>query len=192
VIRSILASLILVIAPSLALAQSGNPGAEHKWSVGTGIGFASSIGEPVSQSGFLWQLDGQYRITDAFSAGLFMQVIPVTGATIFSLAADSRYHFDFLHSQSNEFLSKLTPYAGFGFGLYHASYDFPWWTGRWWWWGQDVSDNGALFSFIVGLEYDITDHVALTSDMRFNVIAGNDSPDSFYYSWQLIGARYRF
>jgi len=182
VIRSIVIALMLVIAPIAAQAQSGNPGADHKWSVGTGIGFASSIGvNRFSQSGFLWQLDGQYRLTDAFSIGGFMQVAPVTGGTVFSIAADGRYHFGFLRSQSNDFFNKLTPYVGFGFGLAHFGSDFSFY-----------SDNGALFSFIAGMEYDLTDHVALTSDMRFNAIAGNSSGDSFYYSWQLIGARYRF
>jgi len=194
VIRSIVVALILVlsaaVSPIVAHAQAGSPGADHRWSVGTGIGFASSIGGGgpsilgfrfPSQSGFLWQLDGQFRIMDPISVGLFMQVVPVTGGTVFSFAADGRYHFGFLHEQSNEILSRLTPYAGFGFGLAHFGADF-----------VNVSANGALFSFIFGIEYDVTDHIAITSDMRFNAVAGNDSGDSFYYSWQLVGARYRF
>ena len=46
-----------------------------------------------------------------------------------------------------------------------------------------------LFSFIGGLEYDISDRVALTSDMRLNLTSFNDP---FYFSWQVLGARYRF
>jgi hypothetical protein len=198
VIRSIVVALVLVTAPILVHAQEGSPGAERKWSVSTGIGFASSIGafstpspfffpffRPAvispSQSGFLWQLDGQYRVTPEISVGGFLQVAPFTGGTLFSIAADGRYHFGFLRSQSNEFLSKLTPYAGVGFGLGHVGSDF-----------GDVSDNAALFSFIAGIEYDVTDQVALTSDMRFNVLAGELFGDSFYYSWQIVGARLRF
>jgi hypothetical protein len=195
VIRSIVLALFLVTTPLLAGAQEGSPGAEHKFSVSTGIGFASSLGEygaPApfffpftrsflpSQSGFLWQVDAQYRVAPAVSIGGFMQVSPFTGGTLFSIAADGRYHFD-LGAQSNEALSKLTPYAGVGFGLSHVGSDF-----------GDASDNAALFSFIVGVEYDVTDHVAVTSDMRFNVLAGELFGDSFYYSWQMVGARYRF
>jgi opacity protein-like surface antigen len=181
VIRSVLLALIVVLAPLAAQAQGSNPGAEHKWSVGTGIGFGSSIGSgPFSQSGFLWQLDGQYRVTDPLSVGLYLQVVPVDGGTIFTFAADGRYHFD-LSSQSNDFVSRLSPYLGFGFGLAHAGSDF-----------SNASDNGALFAFIAGIEYDINDHVALASDMRFNLVAGNDTNDTFFYTWQIVGARYRF
>ncbi len=41
-------------------------------------------------------------------------------------------------------------------------------------------------------QYEVTDQIAMTSDMRVNVLAGDIFGDSFYYSWQLIGARYRF
>ena len=36
---------------------------------------------------------------------------------------------------------------------------------------------------------DIARRIALTSDMRLNIVSG---ADNFYYSWQLIGARFRF
>jgi opacity protein-like surface antigen len=183
-IRSLLLVLILVAAPVLAQAQEGSPGAEHKWSVGTGLGFAASIGSgPLSQSGFNWQLDGQYRITDSISAGIWMQVVPVTLATVFAMAGDARYHFGFLRGNSNEFVSKLTPYAGAGMGLWHIGADV-----------GNLSDNAFLFSMIAGMEYDLTDHFALTSDMRFNILGGTAPAinDSFYFSWQIIGARYRF
>ena len=172
-IRSLLLALILVSAPLLAQAQAGTPAAEHKFSVSTGLGFMSSIGSGAgSVSSFLWQIDAQYFLTDAISAGLFMQVGTPDGGTIFFFAPDVRYHFNVM--------DKLNPYAGFGFGLAHAGSDF------------GLSDNGALFSFIAGVEYDIMDQVALTSDMRFNAIAGNTANDSFIFTWQIIGARYRF
>lgn len=181
-IRSLLLVLLLVSAPILAQAQEGSPAAEHKWSVSTGLGFASSIGSgPVTQSGFNWQADGQYRLLDNISVGLYMQVVPFTGGTLFSFAPDARYHFGFLRENSNEFVSKLTPYAGLGMGLAHVGSDF-----------GNASANSFLLAFIVGMEYDLTDKIALTSDMRFNIVAPTLVGDRFYYSWQLIGARYRF
>lgn len=183
-IRSILLSVVILAAPFFAQAQEGSPAAEHKWSVGTGIGFASSIGSgPLSQSGFNWQLDGQYRITPSISAGVWMQVVPVTGATVFSMSGQGLYHFGFLRDSSNEFASKLTPYAGIGIGLWHLGLDV-----------GALSDNAFLFQMIGGIEYELTERVGLTSEMRFNILGGTAPAvdDSFYFSWQLIGARYRF
>lgn len=203
-IRTILVALILATVPLLAQAQtSKSPGAEHKWSVGTGIGFVSSVGSGSnSQSGFLWQLDGQYRLTDAFSAGLFLQVAPISGVnfgtfgtqgggTLVSFAGDARYHFD-LSSQSNDVVRKLTPYAGLGMGFTHFGFTQPF-----------LQDQTAfLFSMIFGIEYDLNEHIALTSDMRFNILGGTSAipvtafytipQDHFYYSWQVAGIRYRF
>ena len=173
-IRSLLLVLALVSAPLLAQAQADTPAAEHKLSVSTGLGFMSSIGSgSFSQSAFLWQADFQYFLTEAISAGAFMQVAPADGLTIFNFAADARYHF--------KAADKLNPYAGFGFGLAHAGADV-----------GNASANGALFSFIAGIEYDLMEQVALTSDMRFNLVAGDSFADTFLFTWQIVGARFRF
>lgn len=198
-IRSILVAVILLSMPLIAQAQksSSNPGVDHRVSVSTGIGFASSVGTgTVDTSGFLWQLDGQYRATDNISAGINMQVVPFEifpfgvkyDATVFTFAFDGRYHFDVLHSQSNDILSKLTPYAGLGMGLWHVGGDL----------GNfgtvEFNDNAFLFSMIFGIEYDLNEHVALTSDMRFNILGGTapQIDDHFNYTWQIAGVRYRF
>ena len=51
-------------------------------------------------------------------------------------------------------------------------------------------------SFPVGIEFDLSDHIALTNEMRFNFMAGANKlglySDTFYYSWQMLGVRYRF
>jgi opacity protein-like surface antigen len=173
VIRSLLIILAIITAPLLAVAQShekaSNPGADHPFSISTGIGFASSV---FTLTGFNWQLDAQYRLNDNVSVGGWMQVVSVPGAAIFSMTGDTRYHFDFLHSKGDGFLSKLTPYAGAGMGFSTAG-----------------GFSAFLFSMIGGLEYDLNERLALTSDMRFNILSG---PDSFNFSWQMIGARYRF
>lgn len=182
-IRSILLALVLLLSTSsMATAQEGSPGAERKWSVSTGLGFASSVGVGrLSQSGFNWQIDAQYRITDSIAAGLMMQVIPVTGATVFAMVPEVIYYFGFLQNNSNEFVSNLVPYAGVGLGLSHVGADF-----------GPFSDNALIVPLIVGVEYNINEHFAATSDMRFNIIGGSIVNEHFYYSWQIAGIRYRF
>lgn len=190
-IRSILLTLILVTLPVFAHAQEGTPGAEHKWSVGTGLGFASSIGAGrLSQSGFNWQLDGQYRITDSFSAGMMMQVIPVTGATVFSMTWDGRYHLGMLTDNSNDIVSKIVPFAGAGIGFTHVGFTSA--PGV-----PSVGANAFLFSMILGTDYNFTEHIAATSEMRFNITGGfptvaGVAQEHFYFSWQIVGIRYRF
>jgi len=53
------------------------------------------------------------------------------------------------------------------------------------------NEDNLLIPVIVGAEYDVNDHVALTSDMRFNVAATSDV-NKFFYTWQILGVRYRF
>ena len=194
-IRTMLLALILISAPLAALAQDdtkgSNPGAEHKLSIGTGIGFATPIAHSTvldrGQTGFEWQLDVMYRITKAIAVGAWMQVVPVDHFVGFSLTGEARYHFNFLQSRKG-FLGKLTPYVGGGIGLYHVGGP-----------DGDRSYDGLLFSFPVGIEFDLTDRIALTNEMRFNFMAaanknipGDRLSDTFYYSWQMIGARFRF
>ncbi len=190
-IRTMLLALILISAPLAALAQDdtkgSNPGAEHKLSIGTGIGFATPIAHAFNsgQTGFEWQLDVMYRITKAIAVGAWMQVVPVDQFVGFSLTGEARYHFNFLQSRKG-FLGKLTPYVGGGIGLYHVGGP-----------NGNLSYDGLLFSFPVGIEFDLTDRIALTNEMRFNFMAAANKPaigrsDTFYYSWQMIGARFRF
>lgn len=181
-IRAILLALVLTFASLPASAQLGDPATARRWSVGTGLGFAADIGTgSFTTSEFNWQIDGQYRLTDPLSVGAYLQVIPTDGGTIVNFAADSRYHFDVLRRGSNEDVRNLTPYLGLGMGLAHAGVDV-----------GNLSDNAFLIAFIAGLEYDLSEHVALTSDMRFNVLAGELFGDGFMYTWQVVGARLRF
>lgn len=179
VLLALLVLLVLLAAPTLAAAQEGSPGAAKKWSASTGIGFAADV---VTQSGFLWQVDAQYRMQPSFSLGATMQVIPVTGGTAFNLTGDARYHFGVLRTNSNEVVKKLTPYVGVGMGLGHLGPDSSAIPGQ----------QTFLLSLIAGLEYDLTNEVALTSDMRFNIATIDLFGDNFQFSWQMVGVRYRF
>jgi len=174
VIRTALAVLALLAVPLAATAQQAQK-PDHPLSVGTGIGFVAS------ETAFLFQLDANYKLTDSFSVGPFFQVAPYDLSTLISLAIDGRYHVNFLHSQKDQILNKVTPYVGLGAGFTHLSID-----------NSSFGESAFLISILMGLEYDITEHIAFTSDMRFNIAAGDLFGDSFYYSWQILGARYRF
>ena len=190
--RTMILVLALISAPFVSFAEDGdpssNPGAENKLSIGTGIGFATPIAHNNAtnngETGFEWQLDIMYRLTDSLSVGAWMQVVPVNNFVGFSLTGEARYHFNFLQGRKG-ILGKLTPYAGGGIGLYHVGGP-----------SSAFSYDGFLMSFPVGIEFDLSDHIALTNEMRFNFMAGANKlglySDTFYYSWQMLGVRYRF
>jgi opacity protein-like surface antigen len=171
-IRHALVILAILLSP-MALHAQESSGDENRLSVGGGIGFASSIG---NTSAFLLQLDMLYRVTDHLSFGPMFQVAPQSFGSIISMSLDSKYGFDLSHLD-DDLLSKLTPYLGAGLGFTHF-------TGG-------PGDTGFLISLITGLEYDVSDQVALTSEMRFNIVPG-DYFDTFYFSWQMVGVRIRF
>ena len=109
-----------------------------------------------------------------------MQVVPITGGTVFNMAGNGRYYFGFLRDNSNDFIGNLSPYVGAGIGFSNFS-------------GTSIGPiriipggTEFLFTMNLGLEYDLTDRIGLNSDMRFNI---NSGPDNFHFTWQLIGAR---
>ena len=63
---------------------------------------------------------------------------------------------------------------------------------------SDYDDDTAfLLSPGFGVDFRINEHVSVGSQMLFNIIPTgihDDTPidDQFYYSWEVIGLRYRF
>jgi len=149
--------------------KSGNKG---RISVAGGMGFASSIDD---KSAFLMQFDMNYFLTDDFSIGPMLQVAPHDRGSIVSMSLDGKYGFD-LSRMKNDSARLITPYIGAGLGFTHFT--------------RGPGDTSFLLSLITGIEVEMTDNIALTSDMRFNFPVSLG--DTFYFSWQMIGARVRF
>jgi len=175
-IRSIILALAVLLAPTVLFAEESAASKkpvreENKWSVAGGIGFLADVNSAGGNSQFLMQFDGLYSLTNNISIGATFQVGPASYSSTIALTADGRFYFPL--GSGDGLLGKIAPYAGAGLGF--RSYT------------SDTTD--FLFPIIVGVEYDFTRNLSLTTDMRFNITSGRDR---FYYSWQLIGARLRF
>ena len=55
---------------------------------------------------------------------------------------------------------------------------------------QTPSD--LVFGVGFGADYPITDSVSLGSSMLFNFLPDDVVDENFYFSWQVVGVRYRF
>ncbi len=142
------------------------------WSVGGGIGAAASPGQ------FVLQLDAPYRFSELFSAAPTFQLLAGSSFTRISMSLDGVVHLNLFDESDNVVLANLTPHVGLGAGFTHFS-------------AFGFNETNFLLPIIMGLEFDLTEEIALTNEMRFNIVVTSDF-DTFYWSWQLIGVRYRF
>jgi hypothetical protein len=176
-IRAILLALVILLAPAIGLAQdSGNKKAvreKNQWSVGGGIGFAAGVNTAGGPTQFLFQVDALYSLTNNISIGPTFQLGAASNSSTVALSLDGRFYIPF--GKGDGFIGKLAPYAGAGIGFRSN-------TGV-------SGDTGFLFPILFGVEYDLMDNISLSTDMRLNIVSGNDN---FYYTWQIIGARLRF
>jgi hypothetical protein len=175
-LRSIILAVAVLLAPTALLAKepagSSKPVREaHKLSVAGGIGFLADVNSAGGKSQFLMQFDALYSLTNNIAIGSVFQVGPAGNSSTIALTAEGRFYFPL--GDGDGIIGKIAPYAGLGLGF--RSYT------------SDTTD--FLFPMILGVEYDLMEHLSLTSDMRFNITSGRDR---FYYSWQLVGARFRF
>jgi opacity protein-like surface antigen len=177
-----LALLVVVsFAPTAAGAQESERARResNQISISGGVGFLESIDTTGGGAQFLLQFDGLYHFTRNFAAGVTLQAGPSSRSSTVAMSFDARFFFA---REDDEGLGRLVPYVGAGIGFRSYTDD----TSRPF---VIPGSTDFLFSPTIGLEYDLTDHVSLTSDMRFNVTSGFDN---FYYSWQLLGVRFRF
>ena len=182
-IRLAALALAVLLSPTALLAQETTESRReaHPISIAGGMGFLSSIDSSGGTSQFLMQFDGLYHFTNNLAGGVTLQAGPSGGSSTVAMSFDGRYYLPLGALLGNEegILGRLVPYAGAGIGFRTYTTDLPF----------DPGTTDFLFNPMLGLEYDVTDNLSVTTDMRFNVTSGRDN---FYYSWQLIGTRFRF
>jgi opacity protein-like surface antigen len=154
----------------------------HKgFSVGVGIGFTAS---PDS---FLMQFQAPYDFGNGFALGPQLQLGLESGFTLVGATLDGRYSFD-LSYHRNDFVSRLEPFVSLGLGLAYMKIDVdvPF--------VPDLSADDVDFMLNpgLGLSYRLSERIALESVMQFNIVPGDVLGDKFYYTWQMLGARYKF
>ena len=162
---------VVVLCAAPAFAQGGGDDGRSNWSVSAGMGFTA---DPET---FLMNFEAEYHVTENVSIGPVLQ-IGAADLSIIAPYANARFRFP-AFSKDDDFLGKLRLSVQAGLGL--AYYSAP-----------GAGSTGMLLNFGGGLEYALTDGLSLHSRMLFNVLPVDAFGDNFYYSWEIIGARYRF
>lgn len=153
------------------------------FSVRSGLGFS------VGPDAFVLGFEGDYAFSPAISAGLSLELGVNDDLTFVSPVAYGRYRFDLGDLTGEESLQKLFPYAQLGLGLTYWDRDL---SGAARALGADEDDVVFLLNPGFGLEYEVSPHVAVSSQMLFNIMPDRIFNERFYYSWQVLGVRYRF
>ncbi|MDJ0853230.1 MAG: outer membrane beta-barrel protein [Myxococcota bacterium] len=167
----------LVLSSAGASAQTRE---DDRWSLSTGIGFTAD------PDAFLLGFEGDYRVYRGLSLGAELQLGLDDDFTIVSPTARARYTFDLSGVTRSEFFYRLRPYLQTGLGFTYIEADVPDFP------GVDDDDTGLLVNFGFGAEYALTRSLSLNSKMLFNFLPGDVFGESFYYSWEVAGLRYRF
>jgi opacity protein-like surface antigen len=174
----IAASLIAASSATAQTSDSSGSSDSGRFSVQTGVGFYADD----DWDGFLWSADGLYHFDRHWSIGLEMHVGVEDDLTIFSMPVYGRYDSPGLPVE-NKTLAKLRAFAKTGIGFTYAEIDTR---------GRDDDDTGFLYMIGGGIAFPFNDHFSIESALQFNVTTNDYFDDDFYFSWQLVGLRYRF
>ena len=172
----LLLGLSLMVVGSVHAQESAAQ--ERKFSVASGLGFFANNDD----HGFSMNFEGSYHFDEHWSGGIDFQIgIEDSDTTILSVPIFGRYDFGNFRTEV-AFLEDLHAFLKLGMGLTHVSID-----------GHGSrSDTDFLFVMGGGLAYPITDRISLESRMQFNITPNDYFDDDYYFSWEIIGARFRF
>jgi hypothetical protein len=163
------ACVTIAVATGTGLAQTERAG---RWAVEGGIGFTAS---PTT---FEMGVAGLYGINSHFSIGPVAQFGVSDNHTIIAPTVNVRYSFA-LPGAKSEVARRFEPFLEGGVGF--AWIDKP-----------AVDEIGFLMDFGFGMEYAWNRNVSLVSRMLFNVLPAETAGENFFYTWQVLGAQYRF
>ena len=177
--KYLLVSLMCFIATHSAIAEESNGVALEDFSVGAGFGFHAND----DTDGFLINFGPAYHIDENWSAGVDMQFGFEDDALLFSMPFYGQYDTDNFATDM-DILKDMRAFAKLGLGFTYAEFD-P--SGP-----IDFDDTGFLFVIGGGVAYDLNEHISIESRMQFNITTNDFFDDDFYFSWEVLAARYRF
>jgi opacity protein-like surface antigen len=191
--RALCLSLALLILPSTALAQDWGEESDDGWTQSpdsestssggetpTGWSFRAGLGFTDDPSSLLLNLEAPYAFDQWVSAGPMFQigiddnntiVAPTLNVTV-TIPDLPGEDFDLIH-----------PFGFIGMGFAVIEDD----NRR-----NDNSSTGFLVNFGFGVEYQLSDHFFLGTEMMFNFLPEETLDEHFFYSWQVLGARFAF
>lgn len=176
--KCMLVLLMSVVATQTANAQLNGIELED-FSVEAGLGFHAND----DTDGFLLNFGPSYHIDDNWSAGVDFQLGFDDDFLLFSMPFYGQYDFNNFNTDI-DIVKDMHAFAKLGMGFTYAEFD-P--SGP-----LDIDDTGFLFVIGGGVAYPLTEHIDIESRMQFNITTNDFFDDDFYFSWEVISARYRF
>jgi hypothetical protein len=149
-------------------------GTSPGWSLRVGVGF---IDDP---NAFLMNFEVPYAFDQWVFAGPMLQV-GIDGNN--TVVAPSLNVGVAIPNMPGEALERLRPYGFLGIGFAYLEDD----NRR-----NNDSSTGFMVNFGFGLEYELSEHFFLGSQMMFNFLPETTLGQSFFYSWQIGGLRIAF
>ena len=149
---------------------------------GTGVSARGAVGLTADPSSFLLGLGFPIDLNPWLAFTPHIQLGFDDEETIVAPTLNLEYHFD-LRNSSNGLARRLHPYiqGGLGFAYIHKDRR-----------GDDDDEVGFLLAPGLGLEFDLTENLALGSNVRFNVLPSEVSGENFFLSWEFVTLRVKF
>jgi opacity protein-like surface antigen len=183
--RSFFLVLVLVVV-GVAVVAVGPVSAQQSNSDGSGLSVTGGIGffaEP-NFDGFLLNFGGSYHFDEHVSAGVDFQLGFDDDFVLFSMPFYGQYDFGKFQVDV-PVLEDMHAFVKTGLGLTHVNGDRP--GGA-----KNERDTGFLFIIGGGVAYPVTENVSIESRMQFNITKNRFFEDDYYFSWEIVSARFRF
>ena len=180
-IRSIVAAMVV---GSLAFATpvfADQPPRVDRWAVEGGLGFMVDPDLFVLTTGLAYGVREDLQVVTTVQWGI------EDGGSVISPSVALRYLIPLGRGRQggqsdggndhSDPLSNLAPFVHAGLGFSHLDPD------------NGNSETEFLLDFGLGADYALNDDWSLVTVMRFNTLPAEDD---WFYSWQVLGAQYRF
>lgn len=147
---------------------------EGDWTAGGGVGFTA---DPVA---FLMVFEGGYELVEELSVGPHIQLALDDDGLLLAPTLHVEKSFTLPEDLVGPRFDQLRPNVQGGLGLVYID--------------PDTVDGevGFLLNFGFGADYWVTQNVGVSSNMLFNIIPDDVFTENFFWSWEVLGVRFRF
>ena len=150
------------------------------------VSVRASLGFTASPETFLMSAEVPFPLSPVFSVGPLIQVGVADDRTIVAPTINGRFNIS--QSIPNDWASnRLQPFVQGGIGFAYIDQEVKRLNIK-----RSRDDVGFLLNFGFGVDYYLTERIAIGSNLFFNVLPVETTGENFFFSWQVAGARIHF
>ena len=153
---------------------------ERPLSARFGIGFTA---DPDT---FLMGLEVDYHVMRSVSIGTQLHLGVDDDQSLVAPVAYGRYHLFLSDFGLGEMFDPVSGYGHVGLGINYQDFDGSRRPRR------DDDELEFMWNTGLGVEYALNDEVSINSQMMLNFMPDGVFGDHSYFSWEIVGVRYRF